>query len=281
MWRLRKTKMKKKIYILIVIALLSTSSFAQIICNPAGNLMLFTNYDGGELIINIDTNISNLKIGIVSYEAVSVTLQGAYVNNVTDVAYAGYNASNNTHCGSTIPTTVITGAPAGVTPTITNAPASPLTNTFGHASIICGYSCSTTTSQGGCNTLDQIEAYFDSFFTGSVLYAHSVQYGCWTGTQNISNGGTCCISITTETENILENNFSIYPNPFTSSTTLVFNNNGLHTIKIMDILGKEIKTINYTGKECVIERGTMQSGIYLIQTTDEKKQLIVKKMIIQ
>ena len=33
------------------------------------------------------------------------------------------------------------------------------------------------------------------------------------------------------------------------------------------MLGKEIKTLNFTGKQCIIEKGTMQAGIYFVQIT--------------
>jgi hypothetical protein len=60
-------------------------------CNPSGNVLIFTNYDGGELNINIDTNIANIKIGICSYEPVRVNIGGAFASNVTEVLYAGFN----------------------------------------------------------------------------------------------------------------------------------------------------------------------------------------------
>lgn len=182
----------KKIFTLFWLCLIGQSLDAQIICNPNGNLVLFTNYDGGTLNINVDVNIPNLKIGIVSYEAVAINLSGTYVNNVTAVYYAGYNSPNNTNCSPNVPTTVITGAPGAATTSILFAPNSPLANANGYPSIICGYSCSTTTNQGGCNTVDQIEAYFAAVFPGSVLRSHKVQYNCWSGSQLVSTGGTCC-----------------------------------------------------------------------------------------
>ncbi len=33
------------------------------------------------------------------------------------------------------------------------------------------------------------------------------------------------------------------------------------------MLGKEIKALNFTGKHCTIEKGTMQAGIYFVQIT--------------
>lgn len=172
--------------------LVTHSARGQNICNSSGNLVIFTNYDGGHLNIVINQNIPNLKIGICSYEACSINLSGTFVGNVTEVRYAGYNNPNNNSCtGGNIATTVINGAGSAST-SIIFAPASPLPNSNGYGSIICGYSCDNNSNQGGCNTVDQVEAYFLGYFSGSTLYSHKVQYGCWTGTHSVSVGGNCC-----------------------------------------------------------------------------------------
>lgn len=177
---------------------LFTPSVAQTFCNTSGNIVLFTNYDGGVLNINVNANIPNLKIGVVSYEAVQINLSGTFVGNVTEVRYAGYNSGNNNCGSSSISTTSINGVGSTIPTSISFAPASPLSNSNGYGSIICGYSCSTTSSQGGCNTVDQIEAYWLAQFSGSSIYSHKVQYGCWAGTtQNVSSGGTCCATVIT------------------------------------------------------------------------------------
>jgi hypothetical protein len=184
-------------FLVLLMMLVFARMSSQTICNPAGDLMIFTNYDGGTLTINVDQNIANLRIGICSYEAVNVVLTGAFVNNVVAVRYAGYNSANNSNCsGGTIPTTTISGAPGTATTSIVFAPPSPLANSNGYGSIICGYSCNNNTTQGGCNTVDQVEAYFLTYFSGSILFAHKVQYGCWTGTQSVSVGGNCCPPVT-------------------------------------------------------------------------------------
>lgn len=177
--------------LLLSFCLLPLIGISQV-CNPSGNMMLFSNYDGGVLNINIDANIPNLKIGVVTYEGTTINLSGAFVNNVTAVYYAGYNASNG-HCGSVINTS-INGAPVSANSTIAIMPASTLSNPNGYNNIICAYSCDNTTSQGGCNTIDQVEAFFQTQFGGS-LYAHYVQYNCWSGSYNLSLGGTCCPAI--------------------------------------------------------------------------------------
>jgi len=73
----------------------------------------------------------------------------------------------------------------------------------------------------------------------------------------------------------------ISPNPFSFQTTFYFNNPQKNlTIKIIDISGKEIKRINFSGTELTIDKGEMNAGIYLMQTIDEKKNVCNKKLII-
>jgi S-ribosylhomocysteine lyase LuxS involved in autoinducer biosynthesis len=79
-----------------------------------------------------------------------------------------------------------------------------------------------------------------------------------------------------------QNSISIYPNPFTSQTTISFSAEQKNTIiKITDILGKELKTIPHVrDRQVVIDRGEMKAGIYFVQTMDENKNIINKKIII-
>lgn len=175
---------------LLFLALLPTILQAQI-CTPGSNVVLFTNYDGGILNINVDVNIPNLKIGIVSYEAVQINFSGPFVNNITEVRYAGFNSSNN-NCGQSIFATSFSGLPVSAATSITFAPPAPISDPNGNNSIICGYSCNSSSNQGGCNTSDQIVAYFYQVFNVNAIYSHRIQYDCWSGTQNISAGGNCC-----------------------------------------------------------------------------------------
>ena len=179
--------------ILFALLLLSTRAMSQI-CNPAGNIVIFSNYDGGTLNINVDVDITNLKIGIVSYEAVEVNFSGPFVGNITEVEYAGYNNSPNTNCTPSIPTTAFTGEPGGVTPNIVFAPAAPFSDPDGYDFMVCAYDCASG-SMGGCNTPEQVYAYFEILFSG-LVYSHETQYPCWidTDTQNLSDGGNCCMA---------------------------------------------------------------------------------------
>ena len=79
-----------------------------------------------------------------------------------------------------------------------------------------------------------------------------------------------------------EKEFSVSPNPFIIKATIAFSDVQHNTtIKIIDVIGKEIKSINFSGKECVIEKGELKSGIYFLQTSDENKKVINRKLVVQ
>jgi hypothetical protein len=91
--------MIKRLIFFTIISFIFGKLNAQV-CNPNGNLIIFTNYDGGILNINVDVNIPNLKIGVCTYEPVQINIIGAYAANVAEVLYAGFNSTqNNNNCG--------------------------------------------------------------------------------------------------------------------------------------------------------------------------------------
>src|SRR6187431_2543328 len=100
--------MKKTLLSFFVLIFFISSHFAQSIASDTcivsgggpGNVVIFANYDGGVLNINVDQNIPNLKIGICTYEPVTINLSGPFVNNVTEVRYAGYVSTTNFHCAN-------------------------------------------------------------------------------------------------------------------------------------------------------------------------------------
>ena len=84
----------------------------------------------------------------------------------------------------------------------------------------------------------------------------------------------------------LNNSITISPNPFTSQTTITFNEEQKNTtITIMDVIGKEIKTINFSGKQYILDKEEMSKGIYFVQITSFDKVgrtfSINKKIIVQ
>lgn len=175
---------------IIILTMNAAFSSAQIFCNSNGNVIIYSNYDGGYLNIDVDQNIPNLKIGVTTYEDCEINITGTYASNVTQVIYAGYQG-NNQHCNPSPATTSVIGVNANLVDVLLYPPVTD-NNPDGYPYIICNYQCDSVGYQGGCNTADQIADYFLTQFGGS-LYYHFTQYGCWSGTYKVSAGGDCCV----------------------------------------------------------------------------------------
>ena len=180
--------------IALFLLLFSVVSKAQTICGENGNLIIYSNYDGGIVTINVDANIPNLKIGICTYEPVQVTITGPFASNVTQVIYAGFaSTQGNDNCGLGDFPTTITGVNPGIID-IQVAPDAGYDNPNGYPQIIgVAGQCSSSLNAGGVNTPDQVVYYFLQA-TGGVFYAHYTQYQCWINqVYNVSAGGNCCV----------------------------------------------------------------------------------------
>lgn len=152
---------------------------------------MFANFSGGTLNIDVDVDRPNIKIGVVSYDAVQVNLTGAYADRVTALEFTGYLASGGS-CGAQSP--AITGA-SGIAPErVILSTLAPVTvpNPNGYSSMVCAYSCANNSNQGGCNTEDQVRDYF-RVHLGQVC-VETIQYDCWAGgTRALSAMGNCTI----------------------------------------------------------------------------------------
>jgi alpha/beta superfamily hydrolase len=93
----------------------------------------------------------------------------------------------------------------------------------------------------------------------------TVQMGCDVGIKELSSN------------DLLQ---SIYPNPSSDKVNLVFvNANTEHTITLMDVTGKLVKTDKTTASEFTFEKNTIQSGIYFLKITDSNGQSSVHKIV--
>lgn len=249
---------------------------AQSVCNLAGNVILYSNYDGGPLTILVDDSIPDLKVGVVSYEFVKITFTGPYASMITQVVYAGYNGSND-HCGIGSGTSVsINGVPNAVTD-IRFAPPATFSNTNGNGSMVCAYSCDLNANQGGCNTADQVAHYFLSEF-GGVLRHHLTQYGCWTGVQAISAGGNCCEDplATSITDPVAPLRMRIHPNP-ASDLLQVESTEPLH---VLDAAGRIVLRSPgvATSSPRMVDLGELAPGPYLLRgSTGAIARVIVQR----
>jgi hypothetical protein len=188
-----KNKFLKTFFVALLCVFNTSVYHSQSVCNNSGNLIVYTNYDGGIININVDVSIPNLKIGICSYASASITIGGAFASNVTQVVYAGLDGGDN--CGAGVFSTSISGVTPSITsifvlPTFSYSPVHGFGNSSG---IVCGYACDTSVWAGGCNTPDEIVSYFIQA-TGGVYRYQEIQYGCWPNIPyNVSSGGNCCL----------------------------------------------------------------------------------------
>lgn len=81
------------------------------------------------------------------------------------------------------------------------------------------------------------------------------------------------------TENIVKNEFSIFPNPVKNS--LYFNTtlNGIDKLFISSVEGKILRKINFSSHENRIDVSSLQSGIYFINIHNSNGEQIVSKFI--
>ncbi len=181
-------------------------------CDPNGNVAIFSNYEGGNLVIAINENIPNLKIGIASYEPTNVSFTGPFVGNISEIIYAGYepNVPVASGCGGV--TLANVNAPPGVPVLIFDYPPvtllSPEVDFFGFLieagdnSGITGCStCSNDTYQGGSNTAEQVIDYFMNQFGGELRFLKT-QYPCWCGVLNMEVPAACCQVLDTSTPSV-------------------------------------------------------------------------------
>eukprot|EP00048_Salpingoeca_helianthica_P010488 m.150932 g.150932 ORF g.150932 m.150932 type:complete len:571 (-) comp15088_c12_seq10:50-1762(-) len=163
------------------------------------NLVVFANYFGGPLIIDIDEDVPNLFIGVTSYSAVQIVIYGTYAANVKAVLYAGFGVSRESICEVTVSATSIN--PASLGHAILDSPAITLNNTYGaDDAIICGISCNVNEPQGGCNTADQLADYFVTYFSEAYslnkeeipLFKYVTQSRCWPTTSFLLSEIGCC-----------------------------------------------------------------------------------------
>lgn len=259
---------------LFIVVLLCTAKLAAqpVTCDSTSNVIIYSNYDGGALNINVDQNIPNLMIGVVSYEAVQINITGTYAGNVTKVWYAGYNGGND-HCNLGITNTTINGVPANVD-TIEIIPAATYSDPNGYASMVCSYQC-VTGNQGGCNTPEQVVHFFMTKFGVSTFRFHRTQYGCWPTVAPVSSGGNCCLAPLSSGSNELQvkNSMNLFPNPTSGAVQLEYFSTTSEVVDVamFDATGSLVMKQNLIAvvgeNKITLEIEDLASGMYLIQVT--------------
>ncbi len=56
-----------------------------------------------------------------------------------------------------------------------------------------------------------------------------------------------------------------FPNPFATSTSVVFNTDGQHYLEVYDAVGRKMRSMQCTGKQYELQRGNLAAGVYFIK----------------
>jgi hypothetical protein len=130
----------------------------------------------------------------------------------------------------------------------------------------------------GCLTCPSIE--FILINQGTLVDRKSTYFG---GCTELTSFDYICNSIDIrENEENQNERINIFPNPFSSSTTIIFKTAVKNAeLRIYDIYGHEIKRIeNIFGQEIELSRYNLINGIYYIRLTEFNKIIATGKIII-
>lgn len=156
---------------------------AQNVCNESGNLIIYSNFEGGLISIIVDIDIPDLKIGINTYYTVDLKISGAYAKNVTGIHCINTGKKGT---GSTIPKTKVAGVDNSIVKISTE-------NYFGPCG---GFEGGTACNDGYLDpAFDDLMDYFQTTaFPSSVIHSYKQQFGSFSDEQQlISEGGNCCM----------------------------------------------------------------------------------------
>jgi hypothetical protein len=162
---------------------------------------------------------------------------------------------------------------AGTTTTVTTLTA---IGTAGNTVYIGGETASnwTISKSSGTVTVDYCFIYYSQATGGAT----------WNATNSTDAGNNTGWNFTTvgilETTN--NNSFSVYPNPFSTQTTLqtdkIFRD---ATLTVYNSYGQQVKQIlNISGQTITLHRDKLPSGLYFIRLTQDNKTFTTDKLVI-
>jgi photosystem II stability/assembly factor-like uncharacterized protein len=169
-----------------------------------------------------------------------------------------------------------------------------------------GTTWSNVTPTGGCPVLQSISFVDDNngYAVGLLGVIYKTTDGGLTWTQEVGSGSANFNSVhyldinnawavgaggvikhvaTTVNLNEEENKqYIIYPNPMASSAVISFESYQEKTsIKIFDLMGKEIQSSIFSGTDFLLEKANLKIGVYFIQITNSGNEVSRRKIIVE
>jgi len=143
--------------------------------------------------------------------------------------------------------------------------ASPTVSITGKDSVIVGLP-DTLIASGATNYTWNTNSTSDTLIVSPTTATTYTVYG--TSANKCSDSATFTVNMQVLTGiNNLTNNNSIvlFPNPFSVSTTILFNEAGTHYLELYDITGRKLDELQCSGKECQFSRNGLAQGVYLLK----------------
>ena len=79
-----------------------------------------------------------------------------------------------------------------------------------------------------------------------------------------------------------ESSVVVYPNPFSTTATLVFGEEQHNTsVSVVDIVGKQVSQFFVNGTTASLNKGNLNNGVYFLRIVDNNNQVTFKKIIIE
>jgi hypothetical protein len=144
-----------------------------------------------------------------------------------------------------------------------------LPNSLGNAG------CGVAVDKGGCNF------YFTGITEVPALFGNNYINLKQTTEFYVTKLNNGCITTGEQNQQELKESIQVYPNPFASSTTILFNEAGKHQLELEDIAGRILQQYQCGGQQYELQRGNLANGMYFIKVTDEQKNVSVSKILVE
>lgn len=297
----------KKIYSLLFIALLSASASAQVVISQVygggGNTGAIYNNDFIEL-YNRGTVAVSLNGWSVQYASTSganwastnlpnVTIQPGKYYLIQQAAGAGTPGA--------LPTPDLVGSTCGCTfdaaATVASTTGIAMAGTNGKVILVNSTTQETTTNPAGAQIIDKVGYGSANGFEGAAATAvlsNSTaairnNAGCTdtnnngadftVGTPVARNGATATNTCNLAVGENTISGLNVYPNPVKNGIFYITTDaNAERTVTVFDIVGKQV--LNTTTSESAINVANLNSGVYMVQITEEGKTA-TKKLVIR
>jgi hypothetical protein len=125
--------------------------------------------------------------------------------------------------------------------------------------------------------------FFQTYLGGTFRY-HYTQYGCWTGTYNVSDGGNCCLaqggSVSVNEINTSDE-LIIYPNPTTGELGIRNYELGIKEVMIYNVMGQLVFKSPINNRQSTINISSLENGIYFVRLMDADGTMIYAEKVVK